>query len=493
MLKLGPYTSLLTHTRFKVLLRNSNDSEKDLSLILFRLSPSNSSVPSSTTARKELYLMQGTCPHMGADISLGDIEDFRDGGSGEGEEEDGLGVVVVCPWHRYDFDVRTGISQLSRLRACVYRVDLRDEQGEEIVYIEAPTDSPGWTIVETKAVSEAFADVSGPSPNKDQESSSPLVEDEKEVQFTVVPEPEPQTMIEWAVVILNTGDPWLKVSRTRHASDLYQSGQLTEIGDKPQIGSPEYKPPTPPLVPPRTEKAYIKKPTPPSLSGKKSRLSALHALANIEQWAIDLAWDIIVRYVSSSEGDMPEAFYSDFIKVARDEAKHFSLLAKRIEQLSDGEVKYGDGTFPVNAGLWESALETKDSLLSRLAIIHMVHEARGLDVNPQTIERFRRMKDGESVDVLEVIHSDEITHVTAGHRWFTYLCSKFSPPLDPVKRFREEVRLHWKGDIKGPFNEQDRATAGLSKEFYDDLKGEREDVKDVKELREGLVQIRVEV
>ena len=50
----------------------------------------------------------------------------------------------------------------------------------------------------------------------------------------------------------------------------------------------------------------------------------------------------------------------------------------------------------------------KDSLLSRLAIIHMVHEARGLDVNPQTIERFKRMKDGESVDVLEVIHCDEV-------------------------------------------------------------------------------------
>jgi uncharacterized ferritin-like protein (DUF455 family) len=65
----------------------------------------------------------------------------------------------------------------------------------------------------------------------------------------------------------------------------------------------------------------------------------------------------------------------------------------------------------VHAGLWDSALETSHSLLSRLAIIHLVAEARGLDVNPLTIEKFRRNKDLESVKVLEIIHSDEITRV----------------------------------------------------------------------------------
>jgi uncharacterized ferritin-like protein (DUF455 family) len=66
-------------------------------------------------------------------------------------------------------------------------------------------------------------------------------------------------------------------------------------------------------------------------------------------------------------------------------------------------------TLAVHAGLWDSALETSHSLLSRLAIIHLVAEARGLDVNPMTIEKFRRNKDVESVKVLEVIHNDEIT------------------------------------------------------------------------------------
>jgi len=65
---------------------------------------------------------------------------------------------------------------------------------------------------------------------------------------------------------------------------------------------------------------------------------------------------------------------------------------------------------------------------------------------------------------------DEVTHVTAGHRWFSWICN--NQGVDPVKAFREEVRMGWRGDIKGPFNEADREKAGMTKEFYTDLKGE---------------------
>jgi hypothetical protein len=93
-----------------------------------------------------------------------------------------------------------------------------------------------------------------------------------------------------------------------------------------------------------------------------------------------------------------------------------------------------------------------------------------LDVNPGTIERFRRSGDKESVAVLEVVHADEVTHVTSGHRWFTWICEKDG--IDPVNAFREEVRKGWRGEIKGPFNEEDRARAGLTKDFYEDLRGD---------------------
>ena len=52
-------------------------------------------------------------------------------------------------------------------------------------------------------------------------------------------------------------------------------------------------------------------------------------------------------------------------------SKHFGLLDKRLKELDSHF-----GALPVHNGLWESATATKDDLLSRLAIVHMVHEAR---------------------------------------------------------------------------------------------------------------------
>ena len=45
------------------------------------------------------------------------------------------------------------------------------------------------------------------------------------------------------------------------------------------------------------------------------------------------------------------------------------------------------GALPAHEGLWESAAATAHSLPARLAIESCVHEARGLDVLPQTISR----------------------------------------------------------------------------------------------------------
>ena len=68
---------------------------------------------------------------------------------------------------------------------------------------------------------------------------------------------------------------------------------------------------------------------------------------------------------------MPPDFVRDFANVAREEGSHFSLLAARLEELG---AKYGD--FQAHDGLWESAMKTAGSLPARLAIEHMVHEAR---------------------------------------------------------------------------------------------------------------------
>jgi len=54
-------------------------------------------------------------------------------------------------------------------------------------------------------------------------------------------------------------------------------------------------------------------------------------------------------------------------------------------------------------------MDTAHSLLSRIAIIHLVAEARGVDMNPLTMAKLRSAGDEESTRILEIIHADEIT------------------------------------------------------------------------------------
>ncbi|KIM44247.1 hypothetical protein M413DRAFT_377826 [Hebeloma cylindrosporum] len=406
------------------------------------LSPSN----------RQIYIMEASCPHLGADLSHAEIEECE------------TGVVAVCPWHRYDFDLRTGKSETG-LKACTYSVEVRldPKDGLEKVFMEAPEGGSDWRVVELRPVSEEFADPPPPvsanisSPEDSQSQPHELQEEEP-----VVPETNaPTTLMQWAVLILNTPNPMLKVERTRHAVHLFRTGKLVSIGHK----SPNA--PKPPDVPSR-EASFSKNTVDPAkVKSRKNRAVMLHALANIEQWAIDLAWDIMARF-GPSHPNLPPAFFSDFTKMALDESKHFSLLTSRLAAISPS-TPYG--SMPVHASLWESATVTSKSLRSRLAIIHLVHEARGLDVNPATIERFRKAGDTDTVKIMEVIHADEVTHVTSGHRWFTWVCAEVGTS-DPISAFREEVKKGWRGDVKGPFNVEDREKAGLTPQFYEGLRGE---------------------
>ncbi|KAJ4482059.1 DUF455-domain-containing protein [Lentinula aciculospora] len=461
---ISPLHNILSHFRFILTLRSEEG--KYHGLILFRLSSSPSYVSKDGSTIKvmvenehdasdrQIYVMEATCPHLGAEMSHADIEEYEDS------------VVAVCPWHRYDFDLKTGKSETG-LRTCTYAVQLKTdpETGEEQVWMQAPEGGRNWRVVELRPVSEEFADpppetaflhvTNGMGTPHAQEANEP-----------VVPECNPpKTLMEWAVLILNTPNPTLKVERTRYAVHAFRTGAITSIGHKVA------HPPVPPVQPSRETYMNIVEPGKIQSGKRRNRAVMLHALANIEQWAIDLAWDIMARF-GPVHKDLPPAFFSDFSKMALDESKHFSLLRARLTAFS---VPYG--SLPVHASLWDSATLTSRSLLSRLAIIHLVHEARGLDVNPKTIEKFRKAGDKESVDALEVIHADEVTHVTAGHRWFVWMCEQQRQKqdgieLDPIQAFREEVRRCWRGDIKGPFNVEDREKAGLSREFYEDLKGE---------------------
>jgi uncharacterized ferritin-like protein (DUF455 family) len=163
-----------------------------------------------------------------------------------------------------------------------------------------------------------------------------------------------------------------------------------------------------------------------------SRLALIHSLAHIESYAIDLSWDILVRFAggvpasgfapvstgaaacgpstaaaaaaasapASAAGApaapatttttttttavpaaaaalptlaLPLEYFTDWLRVAGDECRHFAIWAARLQELG---ASYG--CLPVHDALWQSAGDTKQEFAARLSVVHMVHEARSV-------------------------------------------------------------------------------------------------------------------
>eukprot|EP00892_Ulva_mutabilis_P009735 jgi/Ulvmu1/7133/UM034_0039.1 len=150
-----------------------------------------------------------------------------------------------------------------------------------------------------------------------------------------------------------------------------------------------------------------------------SRQAIVHSLVHIESCAVDLSWDIIARFGSDPayREHLPKEFFDDFVEVAEDECRHFTQLAQRLQEMGSSY-----GAFPAHEGLWQSARETAGSLPARLAVEHCVHEARGLDVLPATIQKFRNAGDVSTATLLEtVVLPEEVRHCAAGVRWLRHL------------------------------------------------------------------------
>nr|XP_019010243.1 uncharacterized protein I206_04711 [Kwoniella pini CBS 10737]OCF49024.1 hypothetical protein I206_04711 [Kwoniella pini CBS 10737] len=463
-IRICPLQATYSHTRFHLSLRTIDPPIIYHRLLLFRITKPEESISSETIGPSwkapELYCMEETCPHLGAPLSHAEIEDIEDT------------KAIVCPWHQYDF----GRSVATGLQACTYEVQVKGIEGNAEVWVEAPHPSPNapqrqWELVEMRGVSEEFLDP--PIPSLSRLSLSQDVEHTSRSSFSTsnatLPEELPNSLLGFAHLILRTSNPELKCLLTREAVTRLRAGKLKSI--RPSVGEIKRERDKEGGLldePPREVEMIAPGKAPRRGKGgsEKSRIMMLHALANIEQYAIDLAWDIIARFADCTvNGErLPVEFFLDWAKVAEDEAKHYTLLARRLVELGSYF-----GAHTVHAGLWESATQTANSLSARIAIIHLVAEARGIDMNPLTLAKLQAAGDKESSRVLEIIHSDEITHVTTGHRWFTWLCQKQG--VDPIKTFRDEVFANFRGKIKGPFNSADRLKAGLTPDFYEDLHG----------------------
>lgn len=244
-----------------------------------------------------------------------------------------------------------------------------------------------------------------------------------------------------AARVLSAAAPAEKVLLTAEAAARWRSGAKV-------IGTAAA-----PARPARPEKPELRRPgeMPKRSSGPKGRIALVHALTHIEFNAIDLAWDIIARFGAE---DLPAAFFDDWVGVAAEEAEHFELLRRRLEQWG---VSYGD--LPAHNGLWEAAEITADDLLARLAIVPMTLEARGLDTTVQGAEKLRRNEDAETAGILGTIYADEIKHLAVGVRWFEFLCARRG--LDPISTYQRIIEARFTGRPKPPFNLEARARAGM--------------------------------
>lgn len=207
-----------------------------------------------------------------------------------------------------------------------------------------------------------------------------------------------------------------------------------------------------PLKPELVEASQVKR---RRLGSEQGRAALIHAIAHIEFNAINLALDAVGRF-----RDMPKPYYLDWLSVAADEVRHFQLLSDRLQSMG---FEYGD--FPAHNGLWEMAQRTENDVMERMALVPRVLEARGLDVTPGMIERLRQVGDQQTIDILEVILSEEVRHVEIGSNWFRYCCEQRGLQAEPV--FLDLLKNYFDGQLRGPFNVAARMQAGFSQAEMD--------------------------
>jgi uncharacterized ferritin-like protein (DUF455 family) len=253
---------------------------------------------------------------------------------------------------------------------------------------------------------------------------------------------------ETSLTILAHTDVQSKVSQLANLFDEYEAGRIA-INPSSNLNSQNLCLPGRPVKPDLVAPKFVPKRKMDTLEG---RAILWHSLAHIEFNAMNLALDAIWRFPN-----MPQAYYEDWLRVAKEEAYHFGLIDAHLKTFG---FSYGD--FPAHNSLWEMVERTTDSVIARMALVPRTMEARGLDAVPEIRDRFKQIKDERAVEILEIILHDEIGHVLVGNRWFNFLCA--SENLSPIATYRELAEKYRAPTLRGPFNFDAREQAGFTSE-----------------------------
>ncbi|MFO1179238.1 MAG: ferritin-like domain-containing protein [Ottowia sp.] len=187
----------------------------------------------------------------------------------------------------------------------------------------------------------------------------------------------------------------------------------------------------------------------------EGRAALVHAICHIEFNAINLALDAVWRFAG-----LPEAYYRDWLRVAAEEARHFSLLRAHLQTLDH---RYGD--FAAHDGLWSMCERTQGDVTARMALVPRTLEARGLDATPLIQQKLRTVGTPDALAacaILDIILRDEIGHVAIGNHWYRWLCEQ--QDLEPLAHYAQLTATHQAPRLKGPFNPSARRQAGFTAE-----------------------------
>ncbi|MBJ6983047.1 ferritin-like domain-containing protein [Luteimonas sp. MC1750] len=268
------------------------------------------------------------------------------------------------------------------------------------------------------------------------------------------------SLFDAARACLDAASPDDKVAMTHAIAAAFRGGALSvdtgrAAGADGHGGAGDAAGPEPirmPGRPPRPRLVHPRELPRRGFGTDEGRAAFIHAIAHIEFNAIDLGWDAVYRF-----RDMPARYYADWVMVADDEARHFTMLRARLQAMD-----FDYGAFDAHNGLWEMAEKTAHDVLARMALVPRVLEARGLDVTPGMIVKLRALGDHATADILEVILREEVAHVAAGSRWFRWCCEREG--IDPEPRFRELLIEYARAVLHGPFNVDARSAAGFSED-----------------------------
>jgi uncharacterized ferritin-like protein (DUF455 family) len=261
-----------------------------------------------------------------------------------------------------------------------------------------------------------------------------------------------------ALDALCTSDPDQKVAQVHSiwsylatlsiANDAL-AAPVIEAGDRPLPGRPN----RPELMP------HLKVPKRSPFTAE-GRAALVHSVTHIEFNAINLALDAVWRF-----DGLPRDYYLDWLRVAHEEAHHFSLLRTELRAMGHD---YGD--FPAHTGLWDMVERTRHDVVARMALVPRTLEARGLDATPPMQAKLRKVGTPDAlrtVAILDVILRDEVGHVAIGNHWYRWLCARDG--LDPVAHYRLLARTHAAPRLRPPFNTAARRQAGFTPAELDAL------------------------